>query len=88
MLTFVENHFLFDRPNQRAVCDQVCNQVIPSEGYTLMGQHHADDQVAVVRVENVRAVVGAFLDINIVISQPNTPVNVLRNLGPAIGAEV
>ncbi len=53
-----------------------------------MGQHHADDQVVVVRVENVRAVVGAFLDINIVISQPNAPVNVLRYLGSAIGAEV
>ena len=88
VLAFMENHFFFDRPNQRAVFDQVCNQVIPSEGYALMGQHHADDQVVVVRVENVRAVMGALLDINILISQPNAPVNVLRYLGSAIGTEV
>jgi hypothetical protein len=80
VLTFMENHFFFDRTNQRAVFDQVFDQVIPSEGYALVGQHHADHKVVVVRVENVRAVVGAFLDINIVISQPDAPINVLRYL--------
>ena len=30
----------------------------------------------------------SFLDINIVVSQPNAPVNVLRHLGSAIGTEV
>ncbi|MNR00088.1 hypothetical protein D3C85_1158480 [compost metagenome] len=62
--------------------------MVPTEGYALAVEHHLDQHVVVVGVEEVRAVMGAGLDIDVVKGQPDAPVDMLGDLGAAIGAEV
>ncbi|MNT57233.1 hypothetical protein D3C72_1945910 [compost metagenome] len=62
--------------------------MIPAEGDTLVIADHLYQQGVVVGVEEMRAVGGACLEIDIVECQPDLPVDVFGDLRAAVGAEI